>query len=86
MVAAPMRAAVRKAATFSSWRARRQSAIPATKAPVVSAAAAMVWTKVASAVELVRTARKSLSSARPVAGLYSKPTGCCIHAFAARMK
>ena len=41
------------------------------KAPVVMNAAGMVWTKVMIAVLLVRTARKSFSSARPAAALTS---------------
>ncbi len=43
--------------------------MPAMNAPVVMNAAGIVWTKVIRAVLLVRTARKSSISARPVAGL-----------------
>ena len=37
-------------------------------------------------VELFSTAHRLVSSARPRSGLIWKPTGCCIHEFAARMK
>ena len=46
----------------------------------------MVCGKVTSWTLLVSTAPKSVSSARPVAGLNRKPTGFCMNEFAARMK
>ena len=54
--------------------------------PAERNAAVMVWVNAPTAVELVSTAPKSVSSARPVTGLTTEPTGCCIQEFAARMK
>ena len=69
---APALAAERNGAA-SSGRSRslsiRYIAIPARKAPVVMNAAAIVCGNVISAVLLVSSARKSVSSARPVTGL-----------------
>ena len=42
--------------------------------------------KVTSCTLFVRTAQKSVISARPVVGLKRKPTGCCMNELAARMK
>ena len=58
----------------------------ARRRPPVTKAAAMVWGNVTSAVELVSTAPKSVSSARPLSRVDPEPTGCCIQEFAARMK
>ncbi len=68
-VTAPTRAAAVNAAV-SLARSRRslQSATPATNAPAVMNEAAIVWGNVTSTVELVITAQKSVSSARPVTG------------------
>jgi hypothetical protein len=54
--------------------------------PPVTKQAVIVCTNAPTAVELVSTAPKSVSSARPLSSLTIDPTGCCIHAFAARMK
>ena len=64
----------------------RYMPIPARKAPVVRNAAGMVCRNVITAVLLVRRAMKSVSSARPLTGLTTYPTGCCIQELAARMK
>ena len=45
--------------------------MPAMNAPVVMNAAGIVWAKVMTAVLLVRTARRSFSSARPLIALTS---------------
>ena len=72
----------------SVWRLlpRCHALIASTKTPAVRKQAVIVCRKAPTAVELVSTAPKSLSSARPVASLTMEPTGCCIHEFAARMK
>ena len=57
-----------------------------TNMPAVTKDAVMVWVNAPTAVELVSTAPKSVSSARPRAVLTTEPTGCCIQEFAARMK
>ena len=67
-------------------RTRCHSATPTTNAAPVMYAAAMVCGKVTSWTSLVSTATTSVSSARPVSGLNSKPTGFCMKELAARMK
>ncbi len=67
-------------------RFRCHALIPITNAPAVTIAAVMVCGKVTSAVLFVSTGQIEVSSARPRASLIRKPTGCCIHEFAARMK
>ena len=65
-----MRAADRKAPSSGPGRrAIRHTAIAATNAPAVSIAATIVCRNVMTASWLVRTAMKSVSSARPAAAL-----------------
>ncbi len=63
-----------------------QAETPATPAPDTRNEADSVWRKAIQAVFWNSTAPMSLSTARPVSGSSSKPTGCCMKAFAARMK
>ena len=73
--------------TSVCWpRARCHALMASTNMPAVTNDAVMVWVNAPTAVELVSTAPKSVSSARPRAVLTTEPTGCCIQEFAARMK
>ena len=82
---APSLAAGRK---MSAWRFFMiiHADTPATPAPDTRNDADSVWRKATHAVFWKRTAPMSLSTARPVSGSISKPTGCCMKALAARMK
>ena len=63
-----------------------QPATPAKSAPAVKNADGIVWKKAETAVVCVNSAMMDFNSARPVSGLNSYPTGCCMKAFAAKMK
>ena len=54
--------------------------------PAVSREPVTACGNAARAVGLVSSATMSVSSARPVSGLYSAPTGCCMKEFATMMK
>jgi len=64
------------------WKALTDSS----RAAAVRVAARIVCGNVTSWVELVSTFQMEVSSTRCLAGLRTRPTGCCMKLFAARMK
>ena len=68
------------------WSRRMcHAAMASMKTAPVRRAAKSTWKYAPKNVELVMTAQKSVITAWPVALSILKPTGCCIHEFAARI-